>query len=86
MDFERVFTKVVEKVLCPRWIVGPTGTENDGELGFRIGGINFWYYKRPEPIVTLGEIPWRMIEKREFGEVILSRKAGAGEKKWERHD
>lgn len=58
----------VALVLLPRWIVNEYG-----ELGLRIGGINLWYYKWPDPIIG-GYKAWRVIEKREFGETIKSSK------------
>jgi hypothetical protein len=61
--------KFIEKVMKPRWIVNV----ND-ELGIRILGINFWYYKWPDPIIngTDEYATWRIADKREFGEVIHS--------------
>lgn len=61
---------IVETMLKPRWIINRTG-----ELGIRVCGINMWYYKHDIPMIAecsddFGE--WRVIEKREFGEVILS--------------
>jgi hypothetical protein len=55
----------------PRWIVGERGSDFDGQLGFRIFGMNFWYYKwnDPQPNNT---VPWREAEKREFGECVNS--------------
>lgn len=58
----------------PRWIVGQKGSEFDGQLGFRIFGMNFWYYKwnDPQPVPD-SNVPWREAEKREFGECINSK-------------
>ena len=57
---------LVEKVLRPRWIVN-----SEGDLGLRVGGINFWYYKWPDPIIGCYKV-WRVMGKREFGESIQS--------------
>jgi hypothetical protein len=58
---------IIEKLFHPRWIVSLNDDAN--ELGFRIMGINFWYYKWPDPMIS-PKRQWRVIEKREFGEVI----------------
>jgi hypothetical protein len=61
--------------LKPRWV------KDDSEcMGFRIGGINFWYYKCPEPIITI-DGDYFEIGKREFGdgEVVQSNYYKGGE-------
>ncbi len=57
---------LIEKLLRPRWVVN-----EHGDLGLRVGGINFWYYKWPDPIIG-GYKTWRVMDKREFGESIKS--------------
>lgn len=59
--------RAIEFFMRPRWIVNISG-----ELGFRIFGINFWYYKWPDPIIGTSDDStfWRIMKKREFGEVI----------------
>ena len=61
------FKFAVEKILRPRWIVNDVG-----DLGLRVGGLNFWYYKWPDPTVG-GYENWRVMNKREFGESIVSK-------------
>lgn len=62
----------VENIMKAQWIVN----SND-ELGIRVFGINLWYYKYSEPMISENGIgkegKWRFAEKREFGEVIHSR-------------
>jgi len=65
-------TKLVVKIFCARWIVSTSG-EDDGEMGFRICGCNFWYYKWTEPHVD--NRAFRDARKREFGEVVRSKMA-----------
>jgi len=63
------------RLFKPRWIVN-----FNGEMGFRIAGANFWYYKWPDPSV-IGtkdgnyehQREYKIAEKREFGEVVKSR-------------
>lgn len=55
----------------PRWIVGEKGSDFDGQLGFRIFGMSYWYYKWSDPTPD-NKIPWREANKREFGECINS--------------
>lgn len=57
----------VEDILQARWIIN-----NNGELGIRILGLNLWYYKWNTPIISYKDEykSWRVIRKREFGEVI----------------
>lgn len=66
---------VVEKVCRPRWIV--SDSDNEGELGVRICGVNCWYYKWPDPMFSNNRL-WHYAEKREFGEVIKSTKNKGG--------
>ena len=62
--------ELLVRVTKARWIIG-TGEENNRELGFRICGLNFWYYKWPDPLVTTSPTyQYRVINKREFGETI----------------
>jgi hypothetical protein len=60
---------LIEKLMRPRWIVN-----NRGELGIRVLGINFWYYKRAVPMIALkkDKILWQEAVDREFGIVIKS--------------
>ena len=63
---------LVRKIMNPKWIVN-----SHGELGIRVFGINLWYYKWPEPMISedgIGEPGswWTYAEKREFGEVVKS--------------
>lgn len=60
--------KFVQWAVRPKWIVG--FSEDDAELGIRIMGVNFYYYKWPEPM--LADYPWKYAVKREFGESIKS--------------
>lgn len=53
---------------CGSTLPGEEGS-NAGELGIRIGGTNFFYYKDSEPLIA-GNQSWRPVKKREFGEVI----------------
>lgn len=56
----------------PIWVVGTDERaefHNVGELGLRVFGVNFWYYKWPTPMLNMSG-HWRVMEKREFGEVI----------------
>ena len=62
----KLLTRVLVVLLRARWIVSTT----TGDLGFRICGFNFWYYKWPEPMVA--DYPWRLMHKREFGESLIS--------------
>ena len=59
-----------------RWIVNKAG-----EMGVRIAGMNFWYYKHGDPLVSYTEdcATWRFAEKREFGEVVKSQLRLLGE-------
>ena len=62
----------IEYVLHVYWIIN-----KNSELGLRIFGMNFWYYKDSRPILLFGKgedeySSWRKINKIEFGEVILS--------------
>jgi hypothetical protein len=66
---KNAFSKLLFKIGNPYWIVN-----QDGEMGFRILGVNFWYYKWPDPMLDLEkEYTWRIMEKREFGETVKSR-------------
>ena len=61
----------VKHILQPRWIV----SLEERELGFRIFGVNCWYFKWEDPMIENAETeqrPWRFARKREFGEVITS--------------
>mgnify|MGYP003524413528 CR=1 FL=1 len=62
-------------VLGASWIVAtgnPDEKKNpshcEGELGFRIMGQNFFYYKDAAP--HMAGYYWRRVKSREFGEVI----------------
>ncbi len=57
----------IVNILKPRWIVTA-----EGDLGLRLLGINFIYYKWPEPMYSITE--WRYADKREFGESVISKK------------
>jgi hypothetical protein len=60
-------------LLKPKWIVGlsdPDLPNDEADLGFRIWGVNFYYYKWPEPMIA--KYHWRYMDKREFGDVIYS--------------
>lgn len=59
---------IVEIIFKPRWIAN-----EDNELGLGIRGIQFYYYKWPDPMVKFSS-NYRVMEKREFGEVIKSEK------------
>lgn len=65
--------KIVMWVLNPRWVVNT----DEGDLGLRVWGVNFWYYKWPEPM--LSSVGWRYAEKREFGECVRSINFGVTE-------
>jgi hypothetical protein len=58
-----VMSTLVASTGRAKWIVN-----EDNELGFRIFGLNFWYYKYASPLVC--EYKYRIAEFREFGEVI----------------
>ncbi len=66
-------------LLKPKWVVGLEDPDEEGELGFRIWGVNFFYYKWPEPKPT--NYCWRYMDKREFGDVIYSNIGFFGNKK-----
>lgn len=53
---------LIDQIMKPRWIV------RNNELGFRIMGINFMYYKWPDPTPDFDT--YRIMNKREFGDVI----------------
>lgn len=67
----------INKIMRPFWIVNAAD-----ELGIRVFGINLWYYKWSDPLIAKKEKndpdseydKWRIADKREFGEVILSAK------------
>lgn len=58
---------IVEVILKPRWIAN-----EDNELGLSIRGIQFYYYKWSDPTIKFHS-KYRIMEKREFGEVIESK-------------
>lgn len=70
-----MFIKAFVRLMNPRWIVG-TSENNKYELGIRVFGINLWYYKWPEPMLAddAEDYCFRIADKREFGEVILSKR------------
>jgi hypothetical protein len=72
--FKKAWAWLVTQIIRPRWIVmlpDPTDPESEaGDMGVRILGVNFFYYKYPDP--TGYCCPWRLAEKREFGEVVRS--------------
>ena len=64
----------------PRWVVN-----EDGEMGIRIFGVNLWYYKWETPLIAWDWVRsegeekseyanWRYAEKREFDEVVRSKR------------
>jgi hypothetical protein len=59
----------VNRIMHARWI-----TNSSGEFGIRVFGINLWYYKYPDPLIGRSDDSdfWRVIHKREFGEVVFS--------------
>lgn len=63
---ERLANFAVDRIFRARWI-----RHEDGDLGFRIMGMKFWYYKWPDPLIFHSG-KWRVMEKREFGESIKS--------------
>jgi hypothetical protein len=65
-----MWTKLVNWMLRPTWIVGQD-EEFESQLGFKIWGVCFYYYKWSTPIATKGK--HRIILKREFGESIRSK-------------
>ena len=76
MRIHDVTTKLVEIISRTggaSWVVGFDEENGSGELGFRIFGMNFWYYKWPDPMLNQDR-KWRPVTKREFGEVIVSDK------------
>lgn len=42
----------------------------DGEFGVSIDGVAYLYYKWPSPEPVSADVKFRVIHKREFGEVI----------------
>lgn len=72
MTLKQKLLERMVKLIDPKWIVG-IGNDNKGELGIRVAGMNFWYYKWPEPmLVSSKEYPYKIADKREFGETIKS--------------
>ena len=63
-----MFVCFVEKILRPVWIVNEFG-----EMGFRILGVNCYYYKWETPLYNQQDVKWRVANKREFGECVHSR-------------
>lgn len=62
---------VFNEILGTRWIVSQSG-----ELGIRVCGVKFWYYKWPDPMVhvfSTSDYKYRVANKREFGEVVKSK-------------
>ena len=65
-----LLAEVVEATLRPRWVVN-----DGGEMGFRIGPVAFRYYKWPDPTADFASSTVaREAGKREFGEVVVSRR------------
>lgn len=66
----KIWVWLVDRLLQPTWVV-LTDNEGQEEVGIRILGVNFLYYKWPEALVAdPGEYKWRLPHKREFGESI----------------
>jgi hypothetical protein len=64
---------IVNKILRPKWVsVYQEDELSANELGIRIWGVIFLYYKWDTPVVCSNPM-WRPAKKREFGEVIESR-------------
>lgn len=63
---------LIDKILNPRWIV--SAGEDPEELGIEIFGLRFYYYKWPEPLWNQ-KANFRYAGKREFGEVIKTKKS-----------
>ena len=56
-----------------QWIVTEGNDPNicgDGEFGVLVDGIAYLYYKWPDPGPCDPQVKFRIIHKREFGEVI----------------
>ncbi len=56
------------------WIVSESDLSDpgdEGEMGLQIMGVQFWYYKYSEPMITFRK-PAHKALKREFGEVVKS--------------
>lgn len=62
-----ILTYIFNDILKVRWV-----NVND-DLGLRIFGINFVYYKWPDPMINLSK-DYRVMDKREFGEGIHPQK------------
>lgn len=62
----KIFVKIV---VNPVWIINE---KNEG--GFRIWGVNFYFYKDSKPFVYMTEeYSFRETQKREFGESFVVR-------------
>lgn len=59
---------ILKRIARPQWVT-ITDDEDREELAFRIFGVNFGYYKHPDPFVWT-QPGWRPIRKREYGEAI----------------
>jgi hypothetical protein len=64
MNIKDLIGKLIIKLFKIRWIIF-----DSNELGIRIAGINFVYYKWDNPLQYNNHY-WRTINKREFGESI----------------
>jgi hypothetical protein len=56
-----------------RWIITEGNDPeicDDGEFGVLINGVPYLYYKHPDPAPCGPDVKYRVINKREFGEVI----------------
>lgn len=67
--------RLIAWMLRPKWIVN-----DDGEMGVRVWGVNFYYYKYDTPLIYNPHqhddgrpMTWRYAWKREFGECVISR-------------
>lgn len=59
---------IANHIFRARWIVN-----GDGDMGIRVLGINMWYFKWSDPVVSKEwSEKWREAKKREFGEVVKS--------------
>lgn len=66
-----LYGELLKRLLHVHWIVG-TNEGCKGEMGVRVLGANFWYYKWPDPMVA-PSYAYREADKREFGETVKSR-------------
>jgi hypothetical protein len=74
-DLRTVWGDIIKAIGRPHWVVNTLG-----DMGFRIFGVNFCYYRRPYPAHD-GRTPfrWRVARYDEFGQVIRATKEKAGE-------